>query len=558
MRILVSCLVLPLLFAVNQKSPTPEPSGPIVQSASGPVRGQLQGTTAAFKGIPFAAAPVGDLRWREPQPVAQWTAVRDAVTPGHPCTQRLAGTDTYLVPIAAAYGITFSPVPVDPSEDCLYLNVWSPQLQPGAHLPVMVWLHGGSNRVGSGSEVSYDGTSLASHGVIVVTVNYRLGVMGFFSHPELTAESPHHSSGDYGLLDQIAALQWVQKNISQFGGDPGNVTLFGESAGSVDATSLMTSPLAANLFRRIIAESGPAFGLGPARDVAYMEPLGVAVGKEAGAQPGAQLKLLRSLPAAQIVQIEDRLVAGQFKGYDPNAPIVDGWVLPKTPARAFASGSIQKVDLLVGLNAREFSGFRVNADAAAKKANPPPPKPSLTTQIKLFADTTRPLYGDRTDLAVAASFARILIHGTPALDQASNDMLAACPIGAEAALTTQISQHAFVYRFERSVPGKGEPELGSFHALEIPYVFNAFGVQTWNWLPFTATDHKLSQTMQTYWTNFARTGDPNSAGVPRWTAWTADEPYMAFTEDGDAVPRQSFSPEFCHLAPSRLQQQLSQ
>ena len=161
----------------------------------------------------------------------------------------------------------------------------------------------------------------------MVTLNYRLGAMGFFAHPELTAESPHHSSGNYGLLDQIAALQWVQQNIAQFGGDAGNVTLFGESAGSIDATTLMASPLTRSLFRRVIAESGPAFGLGPSRSVAFMEPLGAAVGKEAGGQPGHQLEILRNLPAAQIAQIESRLIGSQFKGYDPNASVVEGWVV---------------------------------------------------------------------------------------------------------------------------------------------------------------------------------------------------------------------------------------
>ena len=265
----------------------------------------------------------------------------------------------------------------------------------------MVWLHGGSNRVGSGSEGGYDGRVLASHGVVVVTVNYRLGAMGFFAHPELTAESPHHSSGNYGLLDQIAGLRWVQQNIAQFGGDPGNVTLFGESAGSIDATTLMTSPLTKNLFRRVIAQSGPAFGLGQQRNLAQMESFGVAVGKEAGAQPGSQLEALRKMTALQITQIEDRLIASQFKGYDPNASIVDGWVLPQASAKAFASGNIHEVDLLAGLNAREFSAFRVGAAAAAKNLPQPAAKPAASEQLKQFADVARPLYGNWTNIAVA-------------------------------------------------------------------------------------------------------------------------------------------------------------
>jgi len=531
--------------------------GPLVHLASGTLEGTMSGEIAVFKGIPFAQPPVGPLRWRPPQPNAPWSGIRDATKPSRPCMQSLQGVDSFIAPLAAAYGVTYSPQQLDPSEDCLYLNVWTPQLKPGVHLPVMVWLHGGSNRIGSGTEPAYDGASLASRGVIVVTVNYRLGVMGFFAHPELTAESPHHSSGNYGLLDQIEALRWVKQYIAQFGGDPENVTLFGESAGSVDATTLMASPLAASLFRRVIAESGPAFGLGPSQNLARMELLGAAVGKEAGGQPGSELTVLRKLPAAQIAQIQSNLIASRFKGYDPNASIADGWVLPQSPAKAFALGKIQQVDLLAGLNAREFSAFRIGAAAAAKKSPQPANKPSVTEQLKQFADVARPLYGDWTDTAVATYAVQILFHGAPAIDQASNDIVAACPIGAEAALTTNTGRRAFVYRFDRSIPGKGESELGAFHSVELPYVFGTFQVRTFSWLPFTPTDQKLSQIVQTYWTNFAKTGDPNGPGLPHWDSWSTDqESYISFGESGDAVPQKHFSPMYCHLSPDRLKEQL--
>jgi para-nitrobenzyl esterase len=563
MRFSLLCLTIPILLLQSAKPQQVETKGPLVHLASGTLQGHMSGGNmsgqiAVFHGIPFAAPPIGPLRWREPQPIAPWTGIRDATNPSHPCFQSLQGTDSFLQPLAEAYGVAYTPQTLDPSEDCLYLNVWTPELQPATRLPVMVFLHGGSNRVGSGAELGYDGASLASRGVIVVTINYRLGVMGFFAHPELTAESPHHSSGNYGLLDQIAALRWVKQNIAQFGGDGENVTVFGESAGSVDATTLMASPLAANLFRRVIAESGPAFGLGPSQDLAKMEKLGAAIGTAAGGQPGSQLTVLRNLPAAQIAGIQAKLIASSFKGYDPNASIVDGWVLPQSTASAYAQGKLLPVDLLAGMNAREFSAFRIGAAAAARKLPQPATKPAATEQMKQFADVARPLYGNWTDLAVATYAVQILLHGAPAIDQASNDILVACPVGAEAALTTNAGRHAFVYRFDRSVPGKGEAELGAFHSLELPYVFGTFQVRAFGWLPFTPTDHKLSEIVQSYWTNFAKTGDPNGPGLPHWSAWTTgQEPYLSFSESGDAVPKEDFSPMFCHLAPDRLKEQLA-
>jgi para-nitrobenzyl esterase len=556
----IATLILPLFIlppsAPCSSSQAPV-SGPVVHVASGQLRGTLRGSTAVFLGIPYAAPPVGALRWREPQPPASWSGVRDATKPGSACVQDEAGTGGFIKPLAAAYRATYDIVPISSSEDCLFLNVWTPDWPHPTRLPVMVWLHGGSNRAGSGTEDGYDGAALASHGVIVVTLNYRLGAMGFFAHPELTAESPHHRSGNYGLLDQIAALEWVRQNIAQFGGDPANVTLFGESAGSIDATTLMASPLTKGLFRRVIAESGAAFGLARERTAAEMEPLGVAVGKEAGGPPGSQLQVLRKLPAAQVARIEGRLIAAQFKGYDPNASIVDGWVLPQSPARAFASGKLEKVDLLAGLNAREFSAFRIGAEAAQKQSGQPARKTGLGEQITQFADLTRPLYGSWTDITVATYMSRILIHGAPALDQATNDILLACPVGAEAALVTNAGQRAFVYRFERSVPGVGESTLGSFHALELPYVFDTFQSRVFSWLPFTPADHKLSRAMQTYWTNFAKFGDPNGSGLPHWPRWRTDrEPYMVFNQNGQPVPQEHFSPIFCHLSPDRLKERL--
>ena len=554
--------ILPVvLISIALAACAANPEAPVVNLSAGTLVGELEGATRVFKGIPFAAPPVGNLRWREPKPVTHWTGPRDATKPGSPCMQASAGVDTFIAPLAAAYGMPFAMESSNPSEDCLYLNVFSPATPSSKRLPVMVWLHGGSNRAGKGSGDGYDGSSLASHGVIVVTTNYRLGVMGFFSHPGLTAESPHHSSGNYGLLDQIACLRWVQENIGQFGGDPGNVTLFGESAGSIDATTLMASPLAKGLFRRVIAESGPAFGLGPALTLSEAHAVGIAVGRAAVAQFPRQadvLDILRRMPAKQVAELDASTVA-RFKTFDPNASVVDGWVLPKSPASAFAVGSIQKVDLLAGFNGRELSAFRVGAAAAAKQSSRPAQKDDASSAaVKKLADAANPLYGAWTDIAVAMYLAQILVHGDVAVDRASNDMLVACPVGAEAALATSFGSRAYIYRFDRSIPGKGEQELGAFHGIELPYVFDTFASRSWRWLPITSTDHKLSELIQAYWTNFAKSGDPNGGVLPTWKAWNSDEePYLEFSHGGSALPQQNFSPPFCHLASDRLRKKLA-
>jgi carboxylesterase type B len=616
-----------------------------------------------FKGIPFAAPPVGNLRWREPQPVAPWTGVRDATRPGSACTQSSAGLNNFIAPLAAAYGARFVGEPVKSSEDCLYLNVWMPTgAASRVLLPVMVWLHGGSNIAGSGSQSTYDGAALVSHGVVLVTLNYRLGLLGSFSHPQLTAESPHHSSGNYGLLDQLAALEWVQRNISRFGGDAHNVTLFGESAGAIDAGLLMTSPLAKGLFERVISESGPAFGGG--RTLAQAEVVGAAVGKAA---PGASSSLenLRALPVEQLLPLADRVIKAQFADV-AGALTIDGWVLARTPQQAFAQGLIAKVDLIVGLNGREMSAFRVGSQArvalnkeggesgtdaggkgssaggkessaggkgsstggkgssaggkgssAGGKGSSTGGKGSSTggtgssadgkgsstsgtgssadgkgsstggtgssadgkgsstggtgsnaggkgsstggsgQTFGKLTDAMRPLYGGWTYPALTWYLGKILLDRTTGLDQAANDVVAACPLGAMAALVAAAGQKTFVYRFERTVPGKGAATLGAFHSLEVPYVFHAFSDPVWRWLPFTAADTKLSDALQTYWTQFAKTGNPNAPGLPAWPAWTGDEePFLKIDQDADIGAQQGFAPIFCHLSPDRLRERL--
>ena len=324
---------------------------PTVRVMEGPVRGSLlKPNGAVFRGIPFASPPVGDLRWRPPVPGKSWTGVRDATAYGAPCAQNVGGQ-----------------MLENSQEDCLYLNVWTSAWPPRSPLPVMFWIHGGGNYQGTASTANFDGESLARHGVVVVTANYRLTVFGFLAHPGLTRESPHHASGNYGLMDQIAALEWVHHNIGRFGGDPGNVTLFGQSAGAVDANVLMTSPLTRGLFHRVIAESGTVTRNPDAATLA-MTALGAVMTVKNGpvtysdapelteaerdgeALLGTSLNSLRARDAPDLLKV----VSAPRKSIGPaNGVIVDGWVLPKSPADVFASGKQQRVPLLIGNNSRE-------------------------------------------------------------------------------------------------------------------------------------------------------------------------------------------------------------
>jgi para-nitrobenzyl esterase len=524
----------------------------LVQISTGVLRGTQIGSAVAFRGIPYARPPVGELRWQPPQPPPPWQGVRDAQQPGSACTQRVSGLTPFFAPMAQAYGSTFEQPPINSSEDCLYLDVWVPEWPVKRALPVMVWLHGGSNTVGSGSQSSYQGDFLTQHGVLLVTLNYRLGVMGFFSHPELTAESPHHSSGNYGLLDQLAALNWVKQNIAQFGGDPENVTLFGESAGAVDAGRLMTSPLAAGLFKRVLSESGPAFDAG--RTLSQAETFGSAVGLLApGDAHSTPLEKLRALPAGEV----EALVAKvrERTPTDITAAMVDGWVLPLSPREAFLTGSIKKVDLLIGLNAREFSAFRLAAAAAAAKSSGGPSSVAESGQLAKFTQAARPYFASWTYPVIAMHLAKIFLNKNAGIDAAANDLIGACPIGAMASLTQASGQRVFVYRFDRSIPGKGEAELGAFHSLEIPYVFGTFRDREWRWLPSTASDAALSALLQTYWTNFAKTGDPNSSGLPDWPAWSDKaKEFLVVNKDASVSAQRNFPPPFSRLGSDELKQ----
>lgn len=512
----------------------------------GAARGYLAAPGAVFKAIPFAEPPVGALRWREPQPVKPWRGVRNATRYSAACVQNPLGTGVFLGPLARRYGVNYPTPKWNISEDCLYLNIWTAEWPVKEPRAVMLWIHGGSNRIGSGNEPGYNSAELAKHGVVVVTINYRLGALGFFAHPALTRESPHASSGNYGLLDQIAALQWVRDNIAQFGGDPARVTVFGESAGAIDAGMLMCSPLAGGLFGRAIMESGPVLGLAYAHSLRQAERFGERVatlalrGQPADSAGDSYMQRLRALPAQAILD-----AAAQASKQEPNPEFVlDGWVLARTPQAVFAAGGQQPVSLMIGNNAREASVFR-GASGAPLAVDQGPLK---TLHIS---------FGNMAPIAMAAYVIDTHTGRTAAGDEWLNDALMTCPSAAMATLNAAAGNVSFVYQFRRSIPGKGESDLGSFHSLELPYVFGALHSAAWSWLTFAKLDEGIAAAMQSYWTNFAKTGDPNGSGLPQWRPYRpASDWYMEFGNDGRARPREGGRPTFCDLDVPKLKRRL--
>jgi para-nitrobenzyl esterase len=342
----------------------------------------------------------------------------------------------------------------------------------------------------------------------------------------------------------------VKQNIAQFGGDPDNVTLFGESAGAIDAARLMTSPLAAGLFKRVISESGPAFDNG--QTLSRAEAFGSAVSALAPVD-GVQTTALQKLRALSPGDVE-ALVAKAKEHFptDITSATADGWVLPSSPQQAFLSDSIQKVDLLIGLNGRELSAFRLAAAAAAKSSGAAGTV-AQSAGLKKSAEAARPYFGSWTYPAMAVYLGRILLNKDAGLDGAANDLIGACPVGAMASLTHASGQRVFVYRFDRSIPGKGEAELGAFHSLEVPYVFGSLRDREWQWLPSTADDASLSDLLQTYWTNFAKTSNPNASGLPDWPSWSDEaKEFLVINKDASVTAQRNFAPVFSTLEPDDL------
>jgi para-nitrobenzyl esterase len=459
-----------------------------VRTASGLVSGTTDpGGIRVFRGVPFAAPPVRELRWREPQPVKSWTGVRPADRFGPRCMQAPIYSDM----VFRSAGV---------SEDCLYLNIWTPARTAGERLPVLVYFFGGGFMAGDGSEPRYDGESMARKGIVAITVNYRLGVFGFLAHPELTRESPHHASGNYGLLDQAAALRWVHDNIAAFGGDPAKVTIAGESAGSISVSAQMASPLARDLIAGAIGESGaqiaPTF---PPIPLAQGEQNGVKFAASVGAP---SLAALRALSSQEVLDAAGRPGAGRFSA------VVDGYFLPKPTADIYAAGEQAHVPLLVGWNSEE-SGARgvLGSDPATPEG---------------YAAALKRLYGDRADEAL-----RAYPGSTPEEVQSSATALAGDRFiafstwkWAELAGKTG-GKPVYRYFYSRprpamNPPGKAGPASGAAHSAEIEYAMG--NLDTNHVYAWTADDHKVSATMQQFFANFVKTGNPNGPGLPEWPA----------------------------------------
>jgi para-nitrobenzyl esterase len=474
-------------------------AGPVAAAIDGPVRVETglllpaphagAGRMREFKGIPYAAAPEGALRWRPPSPAQPWQGIRHADQFGPPCFQgNFPGvSDPRLA-----------------SEDCLSLNIWTPAAGVDDRLPVMFWIHGGAYIAGSNARI--DGAALAAKGVVVVAINYRLGLLGFFAHPDLTAQSPHHSSGDYGLLDVVAALTWVQHNIAAFGGDPGNVTIFGQSAGAEIVSILTVAPAARGLFQRAIAESGGSLGWREPKTLDTAQEEGMRFAARAGARSLAQL---RQMSAAELYKLRP----------DRFEPVVDGSVYPLRLHDVYAQGKEADVPMIIGSNGDEGQW-----------------SPTLT--MAGYVGQVRALYGARTKdfLARFPASTDLEARRSSKKSRTLETQYIASQIAIMHArtLTSPVYQYRFIHAPPPSVtqPEYYNKRQGAYHAAELVYVFANLEADPRAWSP---TDRRLEALLSSYWVNFARTGDPNGAGLPHWpSVQNAPDEVMQF--DRDALP----------------------
>ncbi len=471
---------------------------------AGTIEGVSERGLTIYRGIPYAQAPVGPLRWRPPAPLPAWQGVRKATTFGPACVQ----------PRERNLGIYTNP-PRQVSEDCLTLNVWAPKAAKG--LPVLVWIHGGALVSGFSHEQMYDAAKMAGTGLVVVSINYRLGILGYLAHPELSAESADGTSGNYGLRDQIAALEWVKRNIAGFGGDPANVTIAGESAGALSVMYLMASPAARGLFARAIAQSGYMVSTPELKRAAHGSPSAETIGTTTATALGARdLAALRAMDATRLAS------TALAKGYIPWGTI-DGRLLTRQLVETWDRGEQAPVPLIAGFNAGEVRSMRVLL----------PPAPA---DAAAYDATIRARYGDLADpflrLYPATSIGESMLATTrDALYGWTSQRLA---IG-----QTAIGQRGYLYLFDHGYPAADDLGLHAFHASEIPYVFGTADrtPPMWPKVPDMPTERRLSEAMLSYWTAFAKTGTPAAAGQAAWQPYGQDGHYMAFVAKPEARRR---------------------
>jgi len=453
----------------------------IVNTTAGKVSGQKAGLSSVtvFKGIPFAAPPIGNMRWRPPAAPHSWTGVRQADEFGASCMQPVHGI---FLPWTKEFLIQNQT-----SEDCLYLNIWSPKISATADLPVVVFIHGGAFTEGSGSIAIYDGTNLSSTGLVVVTINYRLGVFGFLAHPDLTAESNLHASGNYGLMDQIAALKWVQSNIQEFGGDPSHVTIWGQSAGAFSVAALIASPEAKGLFQRAVADSGLGVAGIPFAALAAAEVAGV---KFANSHNAHSIRELRVIPATDLLPRQGDFSSSRF------GPEIDGWILPQSPRELSSQGVDSDIPIITGYQANDglLSGPPAHTASSLKE---------LARQLfGGMADEFLTLYPARSDDEVRAAW----LESNRDRERVSMYLWAA----------ERHKNHIapiYTYYFDRGIPWPQHPEFEAFHTGEIPYFFRNLSALD---RPWESIDSHVSNVASSYLREFAKNGDPNAYHAPKW------------------------------------------
>ncbi len=498
-------------------------STPVVKTQSGTLNGYFDksGEIAIFKGIPFAQPPLGDLRWKPPQPPVPWSGTLKADKTPPRAIQQAAAFEEFLKLFVEGQGwgklktsfvkLLFKLVPgPEESEDCLYLTIRTPSLDPQANLPVMVWIHGGDHQDGSGNDVFYDSNTLSRRGVVTVYINYRLGLMGYFAHPELSQESDHGVSGNYGTLDQIAALRWVQENITAFGGDPGNVTIFGESAGGESALHMLISPLAQGLFHRAIVQSpGDSYQMMFLRHPYLVNPSGEEFGQTFATKfvPSGkgQLAALRQLSPDRFYQF-----IRQDRDFQHFYPLIDGRVIPKSPYEAFMDGDQACVPLMLGSNADEATVlFPIHRTIISGHDDL-----SGSQLVALFhqqyGEDAEPLMDLYPGLRQGADSAQI--------DFVSDAMFGTA-VHFYASCAAKVGQPAYLYHFTRTPPSP-QQTAGAYHAAEISFVHG----KPLPMFDFTSADKALAQAIGDYWVQFAKTGDPNLSPHPAWPIFSTENP----------------------------------